>query len=81
MIFNIAFSIYLGYLEKTNVPNISSVGSITYDGNTMKMFKASNISDGVSIPYKILKVYNTIRVTSLVTSTMNVQSSRVILKR
>ena len=79
--FLFTFSIYLGYLEKTNIPNISSVRSIKYEGDTMKIFKASNIGDGVSIPYKTLKVDNNMRVTSPFTSTMNVPSSGAIPKK
>ena len=79
--FLVTFFIYLGYLEKTNIPNISSVRSIKYEGDSMKMFKALNFGDGVSIPYKTLKVHNTIRAASPFTSTMNAPSSGSIPKK
>ena len=46
------FSLSKGHLGKTNVSNVSTIRSIQYHLRYVKVFKASNIGDGVSIPYK-----------------------------
>ena len=68
-------------MDKTNVPNISSVLSINYEGETMKIFKASNIGGDLSIPYQAISMESNMRVTSPYTATINEQSARAILNR
>ncbi len=72
---------FLGYLDKTNVPNISTVRCIQYTENTMKIFKASGIGSGLSVPYKKLNMENNMRVTSPFTVPISDQSSATIPKR
>ena len=53
-----------GYLGKTNIPNISTIRSITYSAKHMKVFKASNVGDGVTIPYKKIRFETNMRLIS-----------------
>lgn len=46
------------------MPNISTVRSIQYDGNSMNVFKASGVGKGVSVPYKQLNFESDMRVIS-----------------
>ena len=72
---------FLGCLDKTNVPNISTVRCIQYTEDTMKIFKASGIGSGLSVPYKKLNIENNMRVTSPFTVPISDQSSATIPKR
>lgn len=72
---------FLGYLDKTNVPSISTVRCIQYTENTMKIFKASGIGSGLSAPYKTLNIESNMRVTSPFTVPISNQSSAAIPKR
>ena len=68
-------------MDKTNIPNISSVRSIKYEGRTMKVFKASSIGTGLSIPYETLNIESNMRVTSPFTVMTNNQPPGAIQKR
>ncbi|CAF3873247.1 unnamed protein product, partial [Rotaria sp. Silwood2] len=69
-----------GHLDKTNVPNISSVRSVCYESEIMKIYKASNIGAGLKIKYKAIQFENNMRVTSPFTAPINDQSSSTIPK-
>jgi hypothetical protein len=79
--FYLILFIFQGYLDKTNVPNISSVRSVKYGQKTMKVFKASGIGIGLSYPYKTIQIENNMRVTSPFTVPINDQSSGATPKR
>ena len=49
-LYTLYFALCNGHLGKTNVPNVSTIRSVQYHPRHMKVFKASNIGDGVSIP-------------------------------
>ena len=68
-------------MDKTNIPNISSERSIKYEGRIMKVFKASSIGIGLSIPYGTLNIESNMRVTSPFTVMINGQSSGAIQKK
>ncbi|CAM4817617.1 unnamed protein product [Rotaria magnacalcarata] len=70
-----------GHVEKTNVPNVSSVRSVRYTQEAMKIYKASNIGSGISIKYKTIEFENNMRVTSPFTVPINDQLSGAIPKR
>jgi hypothetical protein len=70
----------LGSLDKINVPNISSVRCIQYEENTMKVYKASVIDSGLSIPYKTINIQKNMRVTSLFTVLITDQQPGAIPK-
>ena len=78
---SLIFFIFQGYLDKTNVPNISSVRSIKYGQKDMKVFKASGVGSGLSFPYKTINIDSNMRVTSPFTVPINDQLSGAILKR
>ena len=50
--YTLHFPLCKGHLGNTIVPNVSTIRSIQYYPRHMKVFKASSIGDGVSIPYK-----------------------------
>ena len=79
--FYFIFFIIQGYLDKTNVPNVLSVRSIKYESEIMKIFKASNIGSGLSVPYQAISIESNMRVTSPFTGTINEQSAGAIPKR
>jgi hypothetical protein len=56
--------LFSGDLDKTIVPNVSTLRSISYGQNSMKVFKASGIGTGLSVPYKQPKYEGNMRVIS-----------------
>ena len=61
---DIHFFYSAGLLGKTNVPNTSTIRSIEYNSNEMRVFKASKIGSGVSVPYKKINFETNIQVIS-----------------
>ncbi|CAF5030953.1 unnamed protein product, partial [Rotaria sp. Silwood1] len=51
-----------GHLSKTNVPNVSTIRSIRYSPDNMKVFKASSIGAGIAIPYKKIDFETNMRI-------------------
>ncbi|CAF4745315.1 unnamed protein product [Rotaria magnacalcarata] len=70
-----------GHFGKTNVRNVSSVRSVRYSQEAMKIYKASNIGSGISIKHKTIEFENNMRVTSPFTVPINDQLSGAIQKR
>ncbi len=70
-----------GYLGKTNVPNISTIRSIQYSSTSMKVFKASNVGDGVTVPYKKIDFETNMPLTSPFTNPINDQASILVSKK
>jgi hypothetical protein len=68
-------------LDKTNIPNVSSIRSVRYEQKIMKVYKASNIGTGIVIKYNAIEFENNMRVTSPFTKPINNQSSGAIPKR
>ena len=68
-------------LDKTNVPNVSSIRSVWYEPQIMKIYKASNIGTGIVIKYNAVEFENNMRVTSPFTEPINNRSSGTIQKR
>ena len=75
------FVLFSGYLGKNNIHNVSSIRSVRYEQDAMKVYKASNISSGISIKYKGIEFENNMRVTSHFTVPINGQSPGAISKR
>ncbi len=51
----------LGKIDKTSIANVSSIRSIEYYPNHMRIFKASGIGEGILIPYKKLEFESNMR--------------------
>ncbi|CAF2748843.1 unnamed protein product [Rotaria sp. Silwood2] len=66
------------HLDKTNVPNVSTLRSIRYASKNMNVFKASGIGDGLSIPYKQLNFESNMRVVSPFGNPINDQKPSTI---
>ena len=80
IIFFLIYFFSLDHLDKTNIPNISSVRSIRYGSETRKIYKASSIGDGLEIKYIGIQFENNMRVTSPFTATINDRSSSTLPK-
>ena len=79
---NFVFAFHFqGYLDKTNVPNVSMLRSIQYGSNDMKVFKASGVGTGISIPYKQLGFETNMRIISSFRNPINDQGQATIPKQ
>ena len=72
---------FQGHLDKTNVPNVSTLRSIRYGSNNMNIFKASGIGTGLSIPYKQLNFETNMRLISSFGNPINDQGSATVSKQ
>ena len=72
---------FQGYLDKTNVPNVSVLRSIRYGPNDMKIFKASGVDTGISIHYKRLDFETNMRIISPFGNPINDQGQTTIQKQ
>ena len=70
-LYTLYFPLCKGHLGKTNVPNVSMIHSIQYHPRYMKVFKGSNIGDGVSIPYKKINFETNMRLINSFTVPIN----------
>ena len=70
----------IGHLGKTNVPNVSSLRSIRYSPNNMKVFKASSIGTGIAIPYKQIDFETNMRIVSPFGYSIDRQQSNTVAK-
>ena len=70
-----------GFVGKTNIPSISTVRSVQYQSTNMKVFKASNIGDGISIPYKKIDFEANMRLTSPFTVSINEKQYNLAMNR
>ena len=70
----------LGKIGKTTIPNISSIRSIQYSSNHMRIFKASDIGQGILIPYKMLEFESNMRPICPFTSPINNQQVSAVPK-
>ena len=78
---NFVFAFHFqGYLDKTNVPNVYMLRSIRYEPNDMKVFKASGVGTGISIPYKPLDFERNMRIISPFVNPINDQGQTTIPK-
>lgn len=68
-------------MDKTNVPNVSTLRSIQYGPHSMNTFKASNIGTGLSVPYKQLKFEANMRVVSPFGNSIDEQQSSTTAKQ
>ncbi len=68
-------------MDETKIPDVSSIRSVRYEQEIMKVYKASNIGTGVAIKYNALEFENNMRVTSFFTESINNQSSGVMPKK
>ena len=57
------------------MPNVSTLRSIRYDANSMKVFKASSVGSGIPITYKQLEFGTNMSVVSAFESSINEQES------
>ena len=79
---NFVFAFHFqGYLNKTNVPNVSVLRSIRYGPNDMKVFKASGVGSGISIHYKRLGFETNMRIFSPFRNPINDQGQTTIPKQ
>ncbi|CAF3400174.1 unnamed protein product [Rotaria sp. Silwood2] len=69
-----------GHLGKTNVPNVSTIRSIRYSPDNMKVFKASSIGAGIAIPYKKIDFETNMRIVSPFGCSIDKQQSNTISK-
>ncbi|CAF4179039.1 unnamed protein product, partial [Rotaria socialis] len=67
-------------LGKTNVPNISTIRSIEYNAKSMKVFKASNIGECASVPYKNIDFSTNMRLVSAFTVPINDEDHAIVPK-
>ena len=63
------------------MPNVSTIRSIQYHPRHMKVFKASNIDDGVSISYKKINFETNMRLINSFTVPINEKDSAIISKK
>ena len=79
---NFVFAFHFqGYLDKTNVPNVSVLRSIRYEPNDMKTFKASGVGTGISVHYKRLGFETNTRIISPFGNPINDQGQITIPKK
>ena len=79
---NFVFAFHFqGYLDKTNVPNVSLLRSIRYGSNDMKVFEASGVGTGISIPYKQLGFETNMQIVSPFGNPINDQGQATIPKQ
>ncbi|CAF1620938.1 unnamed protein product [Adineta ricciae] len=67
-----------GYLEKTNIPNVSTLRSIRYGSENMNVFKATSVGTGFEIPYKQLDFEANMRIVSPFGCSINEQESNIV---
>ena len=72
---------FVGFLDKTNVPNVSTIRSIEYGSKQMKVFKASNIGQGVPVFYKKIDFEPNMRLISPFSTSINDQESTIVSKK
>ncbi|CAF2059693.1 unnamed protein product [Rotaria magnacalcarata] len=70
-----------GHLDKTSIPNVSTLRSIRYTSDHMKVYKASNIGTGISIPYKQIDFETNMRIMSPFDCSIDKQQSSTIPKQ
>ena len=70
----------IGHLGKTNVPNVSTLRSIHYSPNNMKVFNASSIGTGIAIPYKQIDFETNMRIVSPFGYSIDKQQSNTVPK-
>ncbi|CAF4362249.1 unnamed protein product, partial [Rotaria sp. Silwood2] len=61
----------IGKIDKTSIQNVSSIRSIEYYPNHMRIFKASGIGQGILIPYKQLEFESNMRLICPFTSAID----------
>ena len=80
-LYTLYFPLSKGHLGKTNVPNVSTIRSIHYHPRQMKVFKASNIGDRVSILYKKINFETNMRLINSFRVPINEKDSAIISKK
>jgi hypothetical protein len=63
------------------VPNVSTLRSIRYDSNNMRVFKASGVGSGIAIKYKQLEFETNLRVVSAFGSSIHEHESNRMPKQ
>ncbi|CAF5068452.1 unnamed protein product, partial [Rotaria sp. Silwood1] len=69
-----------GKIVKTTIPNISSIRSIQYYADQMRIFRASGIGQGTMIPYKQLEFESNMRLVSPFITPIDNQQANVVPK-
>ncbi|CAF4033781.1 unnamed protein product [Rotaria sp. Silwood1] len=71
----------IGKIDKTSIQNVSSIRSIEYYPNHMRIFKASGIGQGILIPYKQLEFESNMRLICPFTSAIDSEQVSAVPKK